>query len=203
MYNVLSQERLLSLLMEAARNRSGQIPASTWQNAYDEFCIHTARLVDTECSPSAIRTINHTRIEIDMLYNHVFVHGPQCEMAGIYCLKTLEVLNKEMEILILKIEHPKFAAASKMPTSSQLYMNDNYHLTDFVEIIVALYELNFCKTADNMPAKLTMLTNTFEWAFNVNLKSYDSLRHSAITRKLRPASFLDKMREVLIRLNEQ
>lgn len=124
-------------------------------------------------------------------------------MADIYCLKALEVLNKEIEILMLKIEHPRFAAASKMPASSPLYMNDNYHLTDLVEIIVALYELNFCKTADNTPAKLAMFTKTFEWAFNVNLKSYDSLRHSAISRKLRPTSFLDKMREVLIRLNDQ
>lgn len=203
MYNVLNQERLLSLLMEAARNRSGQIPASTWQNAYDELCIHAAQLVDTECPPSAIRTINYARIETDTLHNHVFAHDPQCKMADIYCLKTLEVLNKEMEILMLKIEHPKFAAASKIPVSSPLYMNDSYHLTDLVEIIVALYELNFCKTVDNMPAKLIMLTNTFEWAFNVNLKSYDSLRHSAISRKLRPTSFLDKMREVLIRLNDQ
>lgn len=203
MYNVLNQERLLSLLMEAARNRSGQIPASTWQNAYDEFYIHTAQLVDMECSPGAIRTINLACIEIDSLHNHAFTHAPRCEIADIYCLKTLEMLNKEIEILMLKIEHPKFAAASKMPAPSPLYMSDNFHLTDLVEIIASLYELNFCKTADNMPAKLTMFINTFEWAFNVNLKSYDSLRHSAISRKLRPTSFLDKMREVLIRLNDQ
>ncbi|MCD8274416.1 MAG: hypothetical protein LUC96_05440 [Alistipes sp.] len=140
MYTVLNQERLLSLLMEAARNRNGQIPASTWQNAYDEFCSHTARLVDTECSPNVIRTINHARIEIDMLHNHVFAHDPQCEIANIYCLKTLEVLNKEMEIIMLKIEHPKFAAASKMSPPSPLYLNDGYHLTDLVEIITPLYE---------------------------------------------------------------
>lgn len=203
MCTILNQERLLSLLMEAARNQSIQIPASTWQNAYDEFCIHTARLIDTECSPDVIRTINHACIEINTLHNHVFTRDSQCKIADIYCLKTLEMLNKEMEILMLKIEHPTFAASSKMPPPSPLYLNDNYHLTDLVEIIVPLYELNFCKTAGNNPAKLTMLTSVFEWAFNVNLKSYDSLRHSAISRKLRLTSFLDKMREVMIRLNDQ
>lgn len=197
------QERLFSLMKDAARNPHTDIAVTEWKNAYDAFSTRVAQLSDGECTPRLMRTIDHARIETDMLLS---VYSPQEEetpASVFYCRKANEILRCEMKIQALRLAHPGFKDLKQKVPATTLYLNEEYHATDLVEIITPLFELGVFKSANGNRAQLQAIIKIFEWAFNTPMPNYDVLRSAAINRKIHLTGFLDKMKNVLVRLSQQ
>ena len=114
----------------------------------------------------------------------------------------MHLVDCELHILELRIEHPAFSALPEVVPVSPLYLGKDYCATDLVELITPLYELGFLTTASGRPAQVETV-RAFETTFNVRMPNYDVLRHAAINRKLRLTPLLDRMREVMLRLSQE
>ena len=149
-----------------------------------------------------MRELSHLRVEL-AAYAELLEHIACGECATTYCNKALHLVDCELHILELRIEHPAFSALPEVAPVSPLYLGKDYCATDLVELITPLYELGFLTTASGSPAKLKTIVRAFETTFNVRMPNYDVLRHAAINRKLHLTPLLDRMREVMLRLSQE
>lgn len=202
MNDLLIREGLFLLFKETAQNPDVRYCPTTWEKAYETSCNRIARLADGEPSAYVMRVINLNRIEIEALDIQIKSLQNIDPATKIYSLKMLEMLQAEMRLLMLKITHPELYHQHQAPVSP-LHLNDEYHITDFVEIITPFFELGFFKTVKSDPARLKAIISVFEWAFNISIPNYSILRAAALNRKIHLTPLLDKMKEVMIRLSQE
>lgn len=198
----LKNWELLKMLEEASAGGMTLSAPHVWKAYYGTFCKHLAKLTDSPCTPGLMRELSHLRVELAS-YAELLKHIACGECATTYCNKALHLVDCELHILELRIEHPAFSGLPEVAPVSPLYLDKDYCATDLVELITPLYELGFLTTASGSPAKLKTIVRAFETTFNVRMPNYDVLRHAAINRKLRLTPLLDRMREVMLRLSQE
>lgn len=169
------------------------------EKSYKSFCRSLAKMTESECSSCTLRSFEHIRIELECL---------QEELSDAYalniCNKSLAAVKMEMQILRIILIHPEFVndKDESMPISP-LYLNKDFCLTDFVEIITPCFELGVFTDKHGHPAMLKTIIRVFERAFNLNMPNYDKLRYAAVNRKINLTCFLDRLRCVLEEISKR
>ncbi|WP_418450674.1 RteC domain-containing protein [Alistipes sp.] len=201
--NTLMQEGLFSLLEKAACNPCMPIEAAAYEAAFEAFALEAARMTDASCTPRMLRTIERARLEAAGLLRLFSRRGNDAPLARHYCLKVLDTLDAERRLLLLRVRHPTFAEPEATTRCSPLFLNDGFRATDLVELIVPLYEIQFCRSVGNNATTVRNIVLVFEWAFNTPIPNYDGLRSNVLNRKKQLTPLLDRMREALTDLSQR
>ena len=107
--------------------------------------------------------------------------------------KALAIINAELELLNLKIKHPnQFNQAKEKILSSPLYLTDETHLVEIMEMISGLFLTKRVVTHTGKESPLTEIGRTFEWLFNIKLGDIHKKHENVICRKAnKRTEFLD------------
>lgn len=201
--NNMMHEGLFALLRQAARNPRTPVEAAAWESSFEAFRLHAAGTSNQSCTPALLRAIEQSRIECVELLRQFMCGAIICQPALSYCRKALDTLDAERRILLLRIRHPDFSESVAASCTSPLFLNDGFHASDLVELIVPLYEMRFCRTSGSSSASVKSFVAAFAWVFNTPLPNYDMLRRNVLNRKLRLTPLLDRMRDTLTELSER
>ena len=98
--------------------------------------------------------------------------------------KALAIINAELELLNLKIKHPnQFNQAKEKILSSPLYLTDETHLVEIMEMISGLFLTKRVVTHTGKESPLTEIGRTFEWLFNIKIGDCYQKHEDVIKRK--------------------
>ena len=113
--------------------------------------------------------------------------------------KALAIINAELELLNLKIKHPnQFNQAKEKILSSPLYLTDETHLVEIMEMISGLFLTKRVVTHTGKESPLTEIGRTFEWLFNIKLGDIHKKHENVICRKAnKRTEFLDILRKAI------
>ena len=114
--------------------------------------------------------------------------------------KALAIINAELELLNLKIKHPnQFNQAKEKILSSPLYLTDETHLVEIMEMISGLFLTKRVVTHTGKESPLTEIVRTFEWLFNIKLGDIHKKHENVICRKAnKRTEFLDILRKAIV-----
>nr|WP_310783081.1 RteC domain-containing protein [uncultured Alistipes sp.] len=114
--------------------------------------------------------------------------------------KALAIINAELELLNLKIKHPnQFNQAKEKILSSPLYLTDETHLVEIMEMISGLFLTKRVVTHTGKESPLTEIGRTFEWLFNIKLGDIHKKHENVICRKAnKRTEFLDILRKAIV-----
>lgn len=200
METIKTQSELLFLLERAAHDNPSRTSQQDWKQAYDEFCIHLEQISSGLKFIPVMRTVEHLRIDLTALL--VELETGTNDMALSYCKKALETVRSELQMLDLRLQYPGLFSEKTMQFPL-LYLSSEYTLTDLVELIVALYEMEVFRRHDGRKAHLISLIRIFEMAFNVSLPNFEVMRTAALNRKNYLTKFLDRLRSTIIDLSQR
>lgn len=193
-------EELLLMLENAVRSENAPASEQAWQKSYESFCQTLADESDKDCSPAAMRMLNHLLIELD---THRECLAGRHLIADTYCRKAAEAVKCELRIMTFRVKNPNFISDTSHSAFSPLHLNKEYHYADIVELITSLYELHVFCDATGRPAKQKTIIRVFETAFNIRLPAYSMMRTAIINRKVNATPFLDNLRASIIRLSQR
>lgn len=197
-----TQTDLLFLLERAAHHVMPLTTQQEWKHAYDDFCGYLEQITSSFSFIPVMRAVEALRIELADLYAHLDPENLNGDAAQSFCNKALETVRAELQMLDLRLRYPEIVS-ERQPKLPTLYLNEEYTLTDLVELIVALYELKVFRTPDGRKAHLITLVRIFEFVFNVSLPNFEVMRTAALNRKIQVTKFVDKMRMTLIELSQR
>ena len=114
--------------------------------------------------------------------------------------KALAIINAELELLNLKIKHPnQFNQAKEKILSSPLYLTDETHLVEIMEMISGLFLTKRVVTHTGKESPLTEIGRTFEWLFNIKLGDIHKKHENVICRKAnKRTEFFDILRKAIV-----
>ena len=114
--------------------------------------------------------------------------------------KALAIINAELELLNLKIKHPnQFNQAKEKILSSPLYLTDETHLVEIMEMISGLFLTKRVVTHTGKESPLTEIGRTFEWLYNIKLGDIHKKHENVICRKAnKRTEFLDILRKAIV-----
>ena len=114
--------------------------------------------------------------------------------------KALAIINAELELLNLKIKHPnQFNQAKEKILSSPLYLTDETHLVEIMEMISGLFLTKRVVTHTGKESPLTEIGRTFEWLFNIKLGDIHKKHENVLCRKAnKRTEFLDILRKAIV-----
>ena len=114
--------------------------------------------------------------------------------------KALAIINAELALLNLKIKHPnQFNQAKEKVLSSPLYLTDETHLVEIMEMVSGLFLTKRVVTHTGKESPLTEIGRTFEWLFNIKLGDIHKKHENVICRKAnKRTEFLDILRKAIV-----
>ena len=121
-----------------------------------------------------------------------------------YFRKTLSLIESELDLLQLKILHPKqFINCNSQPLKSNLYLtpkSKNLGVIGIAEIVIALYLSEEIISSDGKPVPLIQLANIFENMFNFSFGTVYDKQDAIFNRKpYNITKALDYLRTTIIR----
>lgn len=185
--------RLFILLNE----QSLQIPANEMEYAYLDF-IEQIKMVSSSNDYSDIfRTLSFIRIE---LFN---MNRKKNVLEQMYIQKSLSLVDLELELLHLRIQHPEQFHLDVEIFRSNLYIipkSRGLGIIGFVELVVALFLLGEVYTKSGKLASLSDISKTFEQMFNFSFGCIFKKRIALFERKqCNLTRLLDSLKNLLIK----
>lgn len=113
--------------------------------------------------------------------------------------KTLAIISSELELLNLKIQYPApFQNRKNNFPPSPLYLTDETHLVEIMEIVSGLFLSKRVITHNGTESPLTEIGRTFEYLFNIKLGDIHKKHDNVICRKAnKRTEFLDILRKAI------
>ena len=105
---------------------------------------------------------------------------------NIYLRKAINLIDFQLELLRMKVEHPEQFISSEPTFKSDLYIKPKSHdlgIIGLVEIVVALSLSGHVLGTDGKPAPLIKIAKVFEQAFNVSFGNIYIKRGTLFNRK--------------------
>lgn len=117
----------------------------------------------------------------------------------LFMQKTLAIINSELELLNLKIQYPiPFQNRKSNFSPSQLYLTDETHLIEIMELVSGLFLSKRVVTHTGTESPLTEIGKAFEYLFNIKLGDIHKKHESVIKRKpFKVTEFLDTLRKAI------
>lgn len=118
----------------------------------------------------------------------------------LFLKKALAIINTEIQLLNLKIKHPnQFHQPKEKVLSSPLYLTDETHLVEIMEMVSGLFLSKRVVTHTGKESPLTEIGRSFEWLFNIKLGDIHKKHENVISRKVnKRTEFLDILRKAII-----
>lgn len=199
----MTRTGLITMLDEATLDAAPAIPHASWLKAYNRFQGSLCRLTCGECSTAMIREVNQLSIELRALEKRLRWRSPQGSLPLLFCVKARELVQSELNIFSLRLNHPALDCCNKKNIRSPLFLSKEYKATDLVEFITPIFELGILTTFDGKPAQLNTIVRVFEKAFNVQMPNYRILREGALSRKKYLTPLLDKFKAIMIDISQR
>lgn len=130
---------------------------------------------------------------------HLFTGRGENALKKRFLQKTLAIINSELELLNLKIQYPApFQNRKNNFPPSPLYLTDETHLVEIMEIVSGLFLSKRVITHNGTESPLTEIGRTFEYLFNIKLGDIHKKHDNVICRKAnKRTEFLDILRKAI------
>lgn len=191
----LLDSALVTLLREAKNRQT--IPDDSWDKAYIRFCTTVNTLGKRPCTSGTIRLFERMRIELLCLEEYL----KHDTTALSFCRKARAIIESELKLINLRLKHPELDREGVTAPRSPLYLSDEASVSDIVELIAPIFELNLCRTEAGR-APLKTIIAQFESMLNIEMPNYPVLR-CAILKRQHLTPLLDRMREVWIKTSQK
>ncbi|WP_348524618.1 RteC domain-containing protein [Parabacteroides sp. PH5-39] len=125
-----------------------------------------------------------------------------------YLQKALAIVNAELELLNLKIQHPKQFYQSNQPAfESELYIipkSKDFGIVALAEIVITLFFSKKVFQRNGKPAHLNQIADAFEKVFNCSFGSiYDQQKKVFDRKPFNRTKALDFLRNLIIRKDKE
>ena len=130
---------------------------------------------------------------------HLFTGWGENALKKRFLQKTLAIIDSELELLNLKIQYPTpFQNRKNNFPPSPLYLTDETHLVEIMEIVSGLFLSKRVVTNNGTESPLTEIGRTFEYLFNIKLGDIHKKHDNVICRKAnKRTEFLDILRKAI------
>ena len=129
-------------------------------------------------------------------------------LKNLYCQKALAIIDSELELLNLKIQHPEqFHKSEQQTFQSDLYIlpkSKDLGVVGLAEIVVALFFSKKVFQRNGKPAHLNQIAVAFERIFNCSFGSIYDQQEKVYDRKpFNRTKALDFLRSLIIRKDKE
>ena len=129
-------------------------------------------------------------------------------LKNLYCQKALAIIDSELELLNLKIQHPEqFHKSEQQTFQSDLYIlpkSKDLGIVALAEIAIALFFSKRIFQRNGKPAHLIQIADVFQKMFNCNFGSiYDQQEQIFDRKPFNRTKALDFLRNLIIRKEKE
>ena len=110
-----------------------------------------------------------------------------------YILKALQIIDVEIELHNLRLNHPKQIVSSHSQQKSSLICGDKFSKRCLIELLAALFYIGAIVDDKGDAVDFMTLVRAFESFFNIDLKYAHNERKSLMTRSSKATYFLEMM----------
>lgn len=119
-----------------------------------------------------------------------------------YLKDAIRILNAELELLNLRIQHPKeFPKPIVSNWKSPVYLADGVTHTAIMEIINGLCYLNQLETINGQPSNFSDVVRVFENGFNFKFSKKYQTEEYVIKRK--PSKITEQLEKMIVAIKEE
>jgi len=197
----LTNKRIYQLLKYP--QQENQSFADELHSAYDEFVEDLFNYLNKETDKKqAIRKLNTTYVEFAT--NKTLESTSPTDNSKIKLLfltKIITLVDREMELILHQMEHPKFFFSFDSAYESPFYLNPQViKIIDIMEIIVGFFNIkDGVYRHDHQKVNLKDFVRAFEKMLNVEIKDIYGKEEDVIKRKPQKVTdFLDRMKAAIM-----